>query len=194
MLTSRNPGLRALREEGIQVAPSNSNPATIMTDVNMAIAFISKPFTIETVEMILQREKPDGIIATMGGQVGLNLALSLHGKEFWISTGCPCWVHPWMLSPGRRPRVVQGHHEDNGQPIPEVPRLTPWEGALDLCRSAGISLIVRPAYTLGGSGGGQAENRVELEAIVTRGLNARPIGQVLIERKLWPAYKKLSLR
>ncbi len=183
---------RALQEEGIKVALLNSNPATIMTDVNMADSVYIEPINVETAEKILQREKPDGIIATMGGQVGLNLALALHREGILDKYGVPLLGTPLeAIARAEDRELFKATMEEIGQPIPESAIVNSVKAALDFASQLGFPLIVRPAYTLGGSGGGQAENEVDLQAIVTRGLNASPIGQVLIERSV-AGYKEIE--
>jgi len=183
---------QALREEGIEVALLNSNPATIMTDTNMADRVYIEPITLETAEQILQREKPDGIIATMGGQVGLNLALALHRQGILAKYGVPLLGTPVeAIARAEDRELFKTTMEEIGQPIPESAIVTTLEAALEFAGQLGYPLIVRPAYTLGGSGGGQADSETDLAAIVTRGLKASPIGQVLLERSV-AGYKEIE--
>ncbi len=183
---------RALREDGIESVLLNSNPATIMTDVNMADRVYIEPISIETVEKILKRERPDGIIASMGGQVGLNLALALHREGILEQYGVALLGTPLeAIARAEDRELFKATMEEIGQPIPESAIVSSVEAALDFADQLGFPLIVRPAYTLGGSGGGQAESRAELQAIVTRGLKASPIGQALIERSV-AGYKEIE--
>lgn len=176
---------RALREEGLQSVLLNSNPATIMTDVNMADRVYIEPITTATVEKILQRERPDGIIASMGGQVGLNLALALDREGILDRYGVSLLGTPLeAIARAEDRELFKSTMEEIGQPVPESAIVSSVEAALDFAGRPGYPLIVRPAYTLGGSGGGQAENPEELRAIVNRGLKASPIGQVLIEKSV----------
>lgn len=183
---------RALREEGIKVALLNSNPATIMTDVNMADSVYIEPITVETAEKIVRREKPDGIIATMGGQAGLNLALALHREGILDRYSVPLLGTPLeAIARAEDREIFKATMLEIGQPVPESAIVNSVKDALNFAAELGFPLIVRPAYTLGGSGGGQAENEAELQSIAARGLNASPIGQVLIERSV-AGYKEIE--
>lgn len=183
---------RALREEGIQVALLNSNPATIMTDINMADSVYMEPITVEIAEKILKREKPDGIIATMGGQAGLNLALALHREGILDKYGVPLLGTPVeAIARAEDRELFKSTMQQIGQPIPESAIVNTVEDAIDFADQLGFPLIIRPAYTLGGSGGGQVRNQDELQEIATRGLKASPIGQILIERSV-SGYKEIE--
>lgn len=174
---------RALREEGIQVALLNSNPATIMTDANMADRVYIEPLTVETAEKILQRERVDGIIATMGGQAGLNLVLALHREGILDKYQVPLLGTPLEAIAQAEDRAMfKATMNEIGEPVPDSAIVTSWEEARSFARQSGFPLIVRPAYTLAGSGGGQVQNHEELQETVTRGLKASPIGQALIDR------------
>ncbi len=183
---------RALREEGIKVALLNSNPATIMTDVNMADSVYMEPITVEIAEKILQREKPDGIIATMGGQAGLNLALALHQAGILEKYNVPLLGTPVeAIARAEDRELFKSTMEQIGQPIPESAIVNTVKDAHDFAIQSGFPLIIRPAYTLGGSGGGQVHNEEELQEIATRGLKVSPIGQILIERSV-SGYKEIE--
>lgn len=183
---------RALREEGIQVALLNSNPATIMTDANMADRVYIEPLTVETAEKILQRERVDGIIATMGGQAGLNLVLALHREGILDKYQVPLLGTPLEAIAQAEDRAMfKATMNEIGEPVPDSAIVTSWEEARSFARQSGFPLIVRPAYTLAGSGGGQVQNHEELQETVTRGLKASPIGQALIERSV-AGYKEIE--
>jgi len=176
---------KAMREEGVQSVLINSNPATIMTDEDIADRVYIEPLTCEVLERVLTIEKPDGILPTMGGQTGLNLAkqaadLGILAKHEVRVLGTPIQA------------IEQAEDRDKfrklmlkiGEPIPgsSIAESLPeaWEAASDI----GFPLIIRPAYTLGGTGGGIALNADTFEDIVTNGLENSPIGQVLVEEYL----------
>ncbi len=176
---------RAIKEEGIKVILLNSNPATIMTDTNIADQVYFEPMTVDTVKKILQKEKPDGIIANLGGQVGLNLALALDREGVLKECGVP--ILGMSLDAIHRAEDREAFKttmQEIGEPIPESDIVHSVEEALRFAHKVGYPLIVRPAYTLGGTGGGNAHNEEELSRIVNKGLKSSPIKQVLIERSV----------
>lgn len=176
---------RALREEGIEVVLLNTNPATIMTDADIADHVYFEPITISTVKKILEREKPDGIIANLGGQVGLNMALALHREGVLEQTGVSLLGMPLdAIARAEDRELFKLTMQQIGEPIPESAIVHSVEEALDFADSIGYPVIVRPAYTLGGTGGGTCLNENELRRIVTRGLKSSPIKQALIERSV----------
>ena len=176
---------KALREEGVTTILVNSNPATIMTDQGIADRVYIEPLTVEVLERIIERERPDGILPTLGGQTGLNLAVALADagvleKHQVRLLGTP--LETIRKSEDRG--LFRSFLGDIGEPAPLSATAVSLAEALDLARKLGMPLIVRPAYTLGGSGGGLAESWEELEATVRGGLAASPISQVLLERSL----------
>ena len=176
---------KALREEGVTTVLVNSNPATIMTDQGIADRVYIEPLTVEVLERIIERERPDGILPTLGGQTGLNLAVALADagvleKHQVRLLGTP--LETIRKSEDRG--LFRTFLGDIGEPAPLSAIASSLEEARDLARELGLPLIVRPAYTLGGSGGGLAESWEELEATVRGGLAASPISQVLLERSL----------
>ncbi len=176
---------RAIKEEGIKVILLNSNPATIMTDTNIADQVYIEPMTVDTVKKILQKEKPDGIIANLGGQVGLNLALALDREGVLKECGVP--ILGMSLDAIHRAEDREAFKttmQQIGEPIPESDIVHSVKEALRFAEKVGYPLIVRPAYTLGGTGGGSAQNEEELSRIVNKGLKSSPIKQVLIERSV----------
>ncbi|MDD3853118.1 MAG: carbamoyl-phosphate synthase large subunit, partial [Syntrophomonadaceae bacterium] len=176
---------RTLKEEGLEVVLLNSNPATIMTDTNIADRVYMEPITVETVTKILEREKPDGILANLGGQVGLNMALALDTAGILEKTGVPLLGMPLEAIKRAEDReLFKQTMQDIGEPIPESTIVHTIGEAVVFAESIGYPVIVRPAYTLGGTGGGNAGNRDELQAIVGKGLKNSPIKQVLIERSV----------
>jgi carbamoyl-phosphate synthase large subunit len=174
---------RALSEEGLEVVLVNSNPATIMTDVEVADRVYVEPLTPEFVEKIIAAERPDGILATLGGQTGLNLAVALSQAGALDRYGVE------LL--GTSLEAIQNAEDrdrfrtsmlDLGQPVPESHTAKRVDDALGVAAGIGYPVVVRPAFTLGGTGGGIAENPDALAAVATRGLMASPIRQVLVER------------
>jgi carbamoyl-phosphate synthase large subunit len=183
---------RALREEGIEVVLLNTNPATIMTDADIADQVYFEPITVATVRKILTQEKPDGIIANLGGQVGLNMALSLHKEGVLEQTGIPILGMPLdAIARAEDRELFKKTMQEIGEPIPESAIVHSVEEAVEFADSIGYPVIVRPAYTLGGTGGGTCQNERELRLIVTKGLKNSPIKQVLIERSV-AGYKEIE--
>lgn len=174
---------RSLKEEGLEVVLVNSNPATIMTDANMADRVYIEPLTPGFVTRIIRQEKPDGLLPTLGGQVGLNLALQL--AEFGVleEEGVQLLGTPLEAIKRAEDReLFKEMMKTIGEPIPESAIVSTLEEAGAFAREIGFPLIVRPAYTLGGTGGGIAYNMSELRAITSRGLKHSIINQALIER------------
>jgi len=183
---------RAIKEEGIEVILLNSNPATIMTDTHIADQVYIEPITVDTVRKILEKDKPDGIIANLGGQVGLNMALALEQAGVLKETGVPVLgVSLDTIKRAEDREAFKATMQELGQPIPESDIVHSVEEALRFAQKVGYPLIVRPAYTLGGTGGGNAGNEEELIKIVTKGLKSSPIKQVLIERSV-AGYKEIE--
>ncbi len=176
---------QSLREEGVSVVLVNSNPATIMTDFEIADAIYIEPPTVPVIERIIQREKPDGILPTLGGQTGLNLAVDL--AEAGVLDRYGVRLLGTQLS-----TIKQAEDRDLfkqllvsiGEPVPESVVASDVQTAVDFAASIGYPAIVRPAFTLGGTGGGVAHTEAELRAICEGGLAASPIHQVLVERSL----------
>jgi carbamoyl-phosphate synthase large subunit len=183
---------KAIKEEGIEVVLLNSNPATIMTDTDIADRVYMEPITVESVVRILDREKPDGIIANLGGQVGLNMALSLDKAGILEEKGVPVLGMPLEAIYRAEDReMFKTTMEEIGEPIPESDIVHNVDQALQFAAEVGYPLIVRPAYTLGGTGGGTAHNDDELMEIATRGLKSSAIHQALIERSV-AGYKEIE--
>lgn len=183
---------RAIKEEGIQVILLNSNPATIMTDVDIADQVYMQPITMDSVIKILDKEKPDGIIANLGGQVGLNMALTLDKAGVLKEKGVPVLGMPLdAIYRAEDRELFKQTMEDLQEPIPESAIVHTVEEAVAFGQEIGYPLIVRPAYTLGGTGGGNCHNEEELIEIVTRGLKSSPIHQALIERSV-AGYKEIE--
>ena len=188
---------KALKEEGYEVVLVNSNPATIMTDPEFADHTYIEPVTPEFVERIIAKERPDAVLPTMGGQTALNVALALWDSGALTAYGCE------LIGANARAIRVAEDRKLFGEAMlaiglrcPEGRIATTWEEALEIAEFIGFPAIIRPAFTLGGSGGGIAYNRDEYEATVRRGLAESPISQVLIERSLlgWKEFELEVMR
>ncbi|MGH4119603.1 carbamoyl-phosphate synthase large subunit [Clostridium sp.] len=176
---------QALREEGIEVVLVNSNPATIMTDKEIAGIVYIEPLTIEFLEKIIDKERPDSVLCGMGGQTGLNLAVELADNDVLdkynvrvIGTSIE------GIKKGEDREIFRSLMQEINQPVVESAIVTDIEGALCFATEIGYPLVVRPAYTLGGSGGGIAETEEELVEILQLGLQLSSIGQVLLEKSI----------
>ncbi|MHB8488413.1 MAG: carbamoyl-phosphate synthase large subunit [Candidatus Dormibacteria bacterium] len=176
---------RALREEGIRVVLVNSNPATIMTDDSSADAVYVEPLTVEVIERIIITERPDGLLATLGGQTGLNLAVALD------DAGVLERHNVRVLGTGLRAiRTAEDRERFKelltsiGEPAPESATVSSLAEARALRDHMGLPLVVRPAFTLGGTGGGLCETEERYTDTVLAGLAASPISQVLVERSV----------
>jgi carbamoyl-phosphate synthase large subunit len=176
---------KALREEGVRTILVNSNPATIMTDEGIADRVYIEPLTVEAITAIIERERPDGLLPTLGGQTGLNLAVAL--ADAGVLERCQVRVLGTPLASIREAEDREAFKAvlvRIGEPVPDSSTVTTVEAARDFAASIGFPLVVRPAYTLGGTGGGMAGSPLELEAVVRDGIAASPIRQVLVERSL----------
>jgi carbamoyl-phosphate synthase large subunit len=174
---------RSLREEGVKVVLINSNPATIMTDTNMADRVYIEPLTLDFVARVIRQEKPDGLLPTLGGQVGLNLALQLAEAGILEEEGVKLLgTSLETIKKAEDRELFKEMMNAIGEPIPESAIVSSLEEAEAFASEIGLPLIVRPAYTLGGTGGGIAYTMEELRATCTRGLKHSIINQALIER------------
>ena len=166
----------ALKEEGYRVILVNSNPATIMTDTEIADIVYIEPITLEFVTRIIRKERPDAILPTLGGQTGLNMAMEL--AEAGVLKECNVEVLGTKLS-----AIKQAEDRDEfrklmkelNEPVPESAIVHSLDEAVEFVERIGYPVIVRPAYTLGGSGGGICESKEELIEIVTSGLKNSPV-------------------
>ena len=176
---------KALREEGVEVVLVNSNPATIMTDEDVADHIYIEPLTVPVLERIIERERPDGILATLGGQTGLNLAVELADagvlERFGVRVLGTAIESIRMAEDRDRFRAFL---TEISEPVPQSEAVESIEAAVDAAAGIGYPLVVRPAYTLGGTGGGVARDEAELRTIAAGGLAASLTGQVLIEKSL----------
>ncbi|PDO11708.1 MAG: carbamoyl phosphate synthase large subunit [Candidatus Reconcilbacillus cellulovorans] len=176
---------QALKEEGLEVVLINSNPATIMTDTNMADKVYLEPLSFEFVAQIVRQERPDGILPTLGGQTGLNMAVKL-AKAGVLEQENVRLLGTQLSSIERAEDREQFRAlmRELGEPVPESAIVTSVEEAVAFADEIGYPVIVRPAYTLGGTGGGIGRNEEELREIVSAGLRYSPIGQCLIEKSI----------
>lgn len=183
---------RALKEEGIEVILVNSNPATIMTDENIADKVYIQPLTTEALEYIIRKERPDGLIASLGGQTGLNLAVQLNDtgilEKYDIKV---LGTNIDSIKKAEDRELFKNLMQKIEEPIPQSEIVSNYEDALKFCEKIGFPIIIRPAYTLGGSGGGIAHNEIEYEEIVHSGLAMSPINQVLVEKSI-AGYKEVE--
>ncbi|MBG7617449.1 MAG: ATP-grasp domain-containing protein, partial [Chloroflexi bacterium] len=176
---------KAMREEGVTSVLINSNPATIMTDEEIADIIYIEPLTVEMIGRIIERERPDGLLPTMGGQTGLNLAVEL------ADAGILDKYNVKVLGTSIKTIRMAEDRElfkqmllEIGEPVPPSYTAENIEEARQAAQKIGLPVVIRPAYTLGGTGGGFAHNMAELEEIAQSGLNASPINQILVEKSL----------
>lgn len=183
---------RALKEEGIEVVLVNSNPATIMTDEHIADKVYIEPLTVEALEYIIKEERPDGLIASLGGQTGLNLAVELYTQGILDKYN--------LKLLGTKIEAIENAEDrekfktlmnEIGEPVPESDIVSSLTEAQQFADKIGFPIIIRPAYTLGGTGGGIATNQKEFEEIVHTGLTLSPISQVLVEKSI-AGYKEVE--
>src|SRR4051812_15522360 len=172
---------RSLREEGCRTILVNSNPATIMTDEEVADAVYVEPLTVPFLERIIKRERPDALLPSLGGQTGLNLAVELAEAGVLERYGVRLLGTPLdAIKMAEDRQLFRDMLERIGEPAPASEIVTTWQEAERFAQRAGLPLIVRPAFTLGGTGGGIATTMEDLERIVKGGLGASPIHQALI--------------
>lgn len=178
-------GCLALKEEGYKVVLVNNNPATIMTDEEFSDVLYFEPLTVESVTKIIEKEKPDGLLASLGGQTGLNLAMELHHAGVLEKYGVQLLgTSIASIQKGEDRNEFRQLMYDLNEPIPESSIVTTLEEAVEFSKKIGFPIIIRPAYTLGGKGGGIAENAEEFQKLVKSGLQASPITQCLIEKSI----------
>ncbi|BCG60212.1 carbamoyl-phosphate synthase large subunit [Paenibacillus sp. URB8-2] len=176
---------QALKEEGVEVILINSNPATIMTDTNMADKVYIEPITLDFVTGIIRQERPDGLLPTLGGQTGLNMAVELARAGVLEQENVKLLgtqLHSIEKAEDRD--LFRDLMRELEQPVPDSTIVTTLEEALAFAEEIGYPLIVRPAYTLGGTGGGICANEEELRETVKSGIRYSPIGQCLIEKSI----------
>lgn len=175
---------RALKQEGLEVVLINSNPATIMTDKAMADKVYIEPLTLDTVKKIIEIEKPDSVLSTLGGQTGLTLSMQLAEEGFLDSHGVKLLgANPETIHKAEDRQAFKDTMEKIGEPCIPSKVVEDLEDAVDFVKNEiGYPVIIRPAFTLGGTGGGIANNEEELRDIATNGLRLSPIHQILVEK------------
>ena len=177
---------RVLKEAGVNVVLVNSNPATIMTDKALADEIYLEPLTAETVKRIIEKEKPDSVLATLGGQTGLTIAMQLNKEGYFEKTGVRLLgTDAEAITKAEDRELFKETMEAIGQPVIPSDIASTVEEALAVAEKiGGYPVIVRPAFTLGGGGGGVANSPEELKVIAATGLDASPITQILVERAI----------
>ncbi|WP_336772671.1 carbamoyl-phosphate synthase large subunit [Paenibacillus sp. MMO-58] len=176
---------QALKEEGYEVVLINSNPATIMTDTNMADKVYIEPITLDFVSQIIRQERPDGLLPTLGGQTGLNMAVELARAGVLEAEGVKLLgTQLTAIEKAEDRDLFRDLMRELEQPVPESVIVTTVEDAVNFANEIGYPIIVRPAYTLGGTGGGICANEEELRETVASGIRYSPISQCLIEKSI----------
>ena len=174
---------RSLKEEGMEVVLLNSNPATIMTDKDIADRVYIEPLTVEVVEQLILKEKPDSVLPTLGGQAGLNLAMELEEKGFLKEHNVRLiGTTAATIRKAEDRQEFKDTMEKIGEPVAASKVVTTVEDGVEFTQTIGYPVVLRPAYTLGGSGGGIAHNEPELREILENGLRLSRVGEVLVER------------
>ncbi|WP_068672455.1 carbamoyl-phosphate synthase large subunit [Oceanobacillus sp. Castelsardo] len=183
---------QSLKEEGYTVILANSNPATIMTDNTVADKVYMEPLTVEFLTKIIRKEKPDALLPTLGGQTGLNLAMTLEKsgvlKKYNVTL---LGSSLEAIEKAEDREQFRNLMNEINEPVPESSIVHTVEEAVDFANEIGYPLIVRPAYTLGGTGGGMCYNKEELMEITKNGLSLSPVNQCLIERNI-AGYKEIE--
>ena len=174
---------RSLKEEGVEVVLLNSNPATIMTDKDIADKVYIEPLTVEVVEQLIMKEKPDSVLPTLGGQAGLNLAMELEERGFLKEHNVRLiGTTSQTIKKAEDRQEFKDTMEKIGEPVAASLVVTTVEDGIAFTNTIGYPVVLRPAYTLGGSGGGIAHNEAELIEILENGLRLSRVGEVLVER------------
>ncbi len=188
---------RALRQEGFEVVLVNSNPATIMTDTEMADKTYIEPLTVESITAVIEKERPDALLPTVGGQTGLNLSVALYEEGVLEKFGVQLiGANIDSIKVGEDRELFKAAMDEIGIQSPVGDFAHTWEEAREIVKVTGYPAIIRPAFTLGGTGGGIAYNPEEFEEIVSRGLSESPVSQVLIEESIlgWKEYELEVMR
>ena len=174
---------RSLKEEGVEVCRVDSNPATIMTDKNIADQVYIEPLTVDVLKKIILLEKPDSVLPTLGGQAGLNLGMELAESGFLEENGVRLIGTTAQTIKKAEDRLeFKETMEKIGEPVAPSMVVEDVRSGIDFTNTIGYPVVLRPAYTLGGSGGGIAHNEQELVDILKNGLRLSRVGQVLVER------------
>ena len=179
-----NQACKALKQLGLEVCLVNSNPATLMTDHSMADEIYLEPLTLETLERIIEKEKPDSLLSTLGGQTGLTLSMELAKSGFLKSHNVQLLgARPETIDKAEDRQMFKDTMEAIGEPCIPSKVVTTYEDAADFVhKEIGFPAIIRPAFTLGGTGGGIVNNERELDEIAHNGLHRSPIHQILVEK------------
>jgi len=188
---------RALKQEGFEVVLVNSNPATIMTDPEIADTTYVEPLTLETLTAIIKKERPDALLPTVGGQTGLNLSVELYEKGVLDKLGVMLiGANINAIRVGEDRELFKKAMDEIGIPSPKGGFAHSWEEAREIVETTGYPAIVRPSFTLGGTGGGTAYNPEEFEDIARNGLEASPNSQILVEESIlgWKEYELEVMR
>jgi carbamoyl-phosphate synthase large subunit len=188
---------KALKEEGYEVILVNSNPATIMTDPEFADRTYIEPVTAEYVELVIEKERPDALLPTMGGQTALNVAIALSNSGVLERYGVELiGASATAIAKAEDRALFAAAMKRIGLAIPDGGTATTLSSALEVVDITGFPAVIRPAYTLGGTGGGVAYNRDEFEVLVRRGLDLSPLSQVLVERSVlgWKEFELEVMR
>jgi carbamoyl-phosphate synthase large subunit len=188
---------RALKQEGFEVVLVNSNPATIMTDPEIADKTYIEPLTLESAAAIIERERPDALLPTVGGQTGLNLSVELYERGVLEKFGVKLiGANIDAIRVGEDRELFKKAMDEVGIPSPKGGFAHTWEEAERIVEGTGYPAIVRPAFTLGGTGGGTAYNPEEFEEIAKNGLAASPVSQILVEESIlgWKEYELEVMR
>ena len=177
---------RVLKEAGVNVVLCNSNPATIMTDQAMADEIYLEPLTMDSIKRIIKKEQPDALLAGLGGQTGLTLAMKLDKEGFLKEQGVRLLgTSAAAISKAEDRELFKDAMEEIGQPCIASDIAETVESALEVAERIGYPVIVRPAFTMGGEGGGAAADEAELRIIAQTGLDASPITQILVEKAIF---------
>ena len=179
-----NQACRALKSQGLEVVLVNSNPATLMTDPHMADEIYIEPLTLETVQRIIEKEKPDSLLSTLGGQTGLTLSMELAKSGFLKEHNVKLLgANPETIDKAEDRQMFKDTMLKIGEPIIPSKVVTSYEDAMDFVHNEiGLPAIIRPAFTLGGTGGGICHTEEQLDEIVKNGLHRSPIHQILVEK------------
>lgn len=177
---------RVLREEGVEIVLVNSNPATIMTDHQMADKIYIEPLTLPTIQRIIEKERPDSILSGLGGQTALTLCMQLAKSGYLEKMGVRLLGSlPETIDRAEDRQLFKETMEAIGQPVIPSVIATEVQTALEFAAENGYPVMIRPAFTLGGTGGGMAEDAASLRRLAAGGIAASPIGQILVERSVY---------
>ena len=183
---------QSLREEGYEVILINSNPATIMTDSTIADRVYIEPITLDFAKRVIYKERPDAILGSLGGQTGLNLVVELHEDGILDEYGVEILgTDLQAINKAEDRELFRSLMQEINEPVPESTIVHTVEEAVDFCKTLGYPVVVRPAYTLGGTGGGFADDEEELRTICDAGLKVSPVHQCLIEQSI-AGYKEIE--